>query len=348
MTDEKNNTPSSSGKGFGGFGDLVSDVSKDIESATRESSNTTKHQPKATVPSTNSTQHTTAQTEAPRANKLPVSPQSPSGSSGAKWLWGIGIVMVVLIGIGNSGKEKSPSYSPSTAYSRPSTNVPVSRVDGIVTNVPLATYSPTSKSGRDDSEIAEQLAKQSNFDLAGARKEGYTDQQIIKHLSSSQTKDAVDPKHGYVEFNGALDAPAVPNLDPIGHAPNGQPWPTKSGYLRGYKKLNTGGLSSLTIDNTSNDSNVYLKLFSLDGSRPSAALHVFIKAGDKFTFSSVTAGDYDVRYRDLRTGGLSKTDAFKLHEIYEDGGTRYSKMTMTLYKVRDGNMQMRNISESEF
>lgn len=324
MTDEKNNIPGSSGKGFDGFGDLVSDVSKDIESATRESSNLTTPKFRATASSTSRTQHTTAQTEVPQVKKRPESPQPPSGSSGSKWLWGVGVVMVVLIGIGISGKEKNTSNSPSPVYSS------------------------TSESGRNDSEIAEQLAKQSNYDLAGARKKGYTDQQIIKHLSTSQPKDGADTKHGYVEFNGALDAPAVPNLNPIGYAPNGQPWPTKSGYLRGYKKLNTGGLSSLTIDNTSNDSNVYLKLFSLDGSRPSAARHVFIKAGDKFTFGSVAAGNYDVRYRDLRTGGLSKTDAFKLHEIYEDGGTRYSKMTMTLYKVRDGNMQMRGISESEF
>lgn len=121
-------------KGFGGFGDLVSDVSKDIESATRESSNQPIPKPKVTAPSTSGSQHTTAQTEAPQVNKLPESPLPPSGSSNAKWFWGIGIVMVVLIGIGNSGKEKSPSHSPSPAYSPAATPE--------TTTPPASVYSP--------------------------------------------------------------------------------------------------------------------------------------------------------------------------------------------------------------
>ena len=142
MTDEKNNTSGSSGKGFGGFGDLVSDVSKDIESATRESSNPTTPKFRATASSTSSTQHTTAQTEVPRVNKLPVSPQPPSGSSGAKWFWGIGIVMVVLISIGNSGKETSTSYTPSPAYSQPPTYAPAAIPTTEPTTPPASAYSP--------------------------------------------------------------------------------------------------------------------------------------------------------------------------------------------------------------
>jgi hypothetical protein len=142
MTDEKNNTPSSSGKGFSGFGDLVSDVSKDIESAARESSDPPAPQSKAAASSSGNPQHTTAQTETPRVNKLPVSPQLPSGSSGAKWLWGIGIVMVVLIGIGNSGKEKSTSYSPSPAYSPPPTYAPAATPTPEPTASPAQVYSP--------------------------------------------------------------------------------------------------------------------------------------------------------------------------------------------------------------
>ena len=142
MTDEKNKPPSSSGKGFGGFGDLVSDVSKDIESATRESTNPSTPKSKATAPSTSSTQHTTAQTEAPRVNNQPVSPLPPRGGSGAKWFWGIGIVMVVLIAIGNSGKEKSPSHSPSPAYSPPPTYAPAATPE--TTPPPASVYSSVS------------------------------------------------------------------------------------------------------------------------------------------------------------------------------------------------------------
>jgi uncharacterized membrane protein len=142
MTDEKNNTSSSSGTGFGGFGDLVSDVSKDIESATRESSNTPTHQPKATAPSTSNTQHTTAQTEVPQGNKPPVSPLPPSSSSGAKWFWGIGIVMVVLIGIGIYGKKENPSYSPSPTNSPPPTYTPAAIPVPASDMPPASVYSP--------------------------------------------------------------------------------------------------------------------------------------------------------------------------------------------------------------
>jgi len=304
MTYEKNSTPNSSGKGFSGFGDLVSDVSKDIEQISRQKASENK------------------------VHAHPVQVHRQPFKSGKFY---VGLIAAALVITWLGGGFNGSNHGVDTE-----------------TKPRQGAFDPTSAKPATDSDIVEQLAKQSNFDLAGARKDGYTDQQIIKYLSSSQAKAAVEPKHGFVEFNGTLDAPAVQDLDPIVHTPNGKPWPVKSGYLSGYAKLNTGGLSSVTIDNSSNDSNVYLKLFSLDDSPPRAVRHVFIKVGDKFTFSSVTAGNYDVRYRDLRTGGLSKTDAFKLHEVYEDGGTRYSKMTMTLYKVRDGNMQMRGISESEF
>ncbi|MEQ1814795.1 MAG: hypothetical protein ABL860_10160 [Candidatus Nitrotoga sp.] len=323
----QNTSPSAGGKGFGGFSDLVSDVSKDIESAARESTSQPTYQPEATTSSTSGSQHTTAQTESPRVNKLPVSPLPPSGSSSAKWFWGIGIVLVVLIGIGNSGKEKNPSHSPSPAYSSTSKSA-----TGLNMALPWR-------------EVVKKPEYQalSDADKAAAREE-YFDSVVTPQLNPNDVADA------YLEFT-AFDRSLVPpvlNLDPIGHAPNGQPWPTKSGYLVGYKKLNTDGLSSLTIDNTSNDSNVYLKLFALNQSPPDAVRHVFIKAGEKFTFSSVRAGNYDVRYRDLRNGGISKSEGFELQEIHEDGGTRYSEMTMTLYKIQNGNMQMRDISEAEF
>jgi hypothetical protein len=117
-------------RGFGGFGDLVSDVSKDIESATRESINPPTHQPIARE-----------QTELPLTNKLPVSSQPTGGSSGAKWFWGIGIVMVILISIGNSGKEKSASYTPSPAYSPP-TYAPTAIPTTEPTTPPASVYSP--------------------------------------------------------------------------------------------------------------------------------------------------------------------------------------------------------------
>ncbi|MDO9102015.1 MAG: hypothetical protein Q7U50_07125 [Candidatus Nitrotoga sp.] len=122
MTDKPSDSDSK--KGFGGFGDLVSDVSKDIESATRESSNPLTPKYEATASSTSSSQHTTAQTEVPRANKPLMSSRPPGGSSNAKWVLGIAIAiaMVIFINIVNSVKKKSTSHTPSTTYSPPSTD----------------------------------------------------------------------------------------------------------------------------------------------------------------------------------------------------------------------------------
>ena len=41
------------------------------------------------------------------------------------------------------------------------------------------------KAGYNDAEIADHLAKQSNFDLAGAKKAGYNDAEILQHLASA-------------------------------------------------------------------------------------------------------------------------------------------------------------------
>ncbi len=127
-------------KGFAGFGDLVSDVSKDIESATRESSNPPTPKYEAAVSSTSSTQHTTAQKEVPRANKPPMSPRTPGGSSNAKWVLGIAIAMVIFINIVNSVKEKSTSHTPSTTYSPQSTDTPASIPE--TSPPPASVYSP--------------------------------------------------------------------------------------------------------------------------------------------------------------------------------------------------------------
>lgn len=131
-------------------------------------------------------------------------------------------------------------------------------------------------------------------------------------------------------------------------APNGQPWPTVAGYVKGYQKLHTNGLSTVTVDNSRNDSDVFVKLVSLDGAQAYPVRQFFIPAFGSFTLKNVTAGAYDVRYRDLDTGGLSRSEAITLTEVHTDEGAEFSNFTMTLYKVRNGNMQTYRLSEAEF
>ena len=132
------------------------------------------------------------------------------------------------------------------------------------------------------------------------------------------------------------------------NAPNGETWPLTAGYVKGYKKLNTKGLSSVTVDNSQNNSNVFVKLVSLSGVKSYPARQFFIPANGKFTVNKVTSGNYDVRYRDLSNGGLSRSESFDLNETKTGDGVQFSNITMTLYKVQNGNMQTYGLSETEF
>lgn len=131
-------------------------------------------------------------------------------------------------------------------------------------------------------------------------------------------------------------------------APNGEPWPAVAGYVSGYRSTNMNGLSTVTVDNSRNDADVFVKLVSLGGPQAYPVRMFFIPAHGRFTLSRVTAGSYDIRYRDLSSGRLSRSDAFNLKEIKSYDGTEYSNLTMTLYKVRHGNMQTYGLSETEF
>jgi hypothetical protein len=124
--------------------------------------------------------------------------------------------------------------------------------------------------------------------------------------------------------------------------------PTKTGYVKGYPALATGGRSSVTVDNSQNSSDVLVKLFTLDNNPPKAVSVFFIRAHDKFTVEDIKAGQYDVRYRDLSSKGLSRTEQFNLKEVRTSTGVKFSRLTLTLYKVVDGNMQTQPISEDEF
>lgn len=131
-------------------------------------------------------------------------------------------------------------------------------------------------------------------------------------------------------------------------APNGQPWPISAGYIDGYEKVNSSGLSSVTVDNTQNDSDVFVKLYALDAQQPYPVRHFFIPANSSFTINKVNVGNYDVRYQDLGTGALSRTEQFQIEEIDNGYGVEFSNLTLTIYKVQNGNMETYGLNPSEF
>jgi hypothetical protein len=142
--------------------------------------------------------------------------------------------------------------------------------------------------------------------------------------------------------------PAEPQFVRPATAPNGSAWPAAAGYVEGYQRLQANGLSTVTVDNSQNDSDVFVKLVSLNGQVAYPVRQFYVSAFGRFTVDKITAGTYDVRYRDLSTGALSRSEAFSLEEEPTTNGTQFSAITMTLYKVQNGNMETYPLSDAEF
>jgi len=130
--------------------------------------------------------------------------------------------------------------------------------------------------------------------------------------------------------------------------PNSQPWPTQASYIKGFPRLRESGLSEVTVDNSQNDTDVFVKLVSLQGPNAFPVRTFFIPANATFTINNISVGAYDIRYRDLANGTLLRSESFRLEELQSQGGIQYSTITMTLYKVVNGNMHTYALLEEEF
>jgi hypothetical protein len=154
--------------------------------------------------------------------------------------------------------------------------------------------------------------------------------------------------NGTSSSSGSPSLPSPPQYVRPTSADNGAPFPSVSSYISGYPLQFTDGYSSVTVDNSQNDSDVFVKLFSINANPPEPIRVLFIRARETFTVEKVRAGNYDVRYRDLDSGILSRTEQLSLKEVQVVGGVEFSNITLSLYKVRSGNMQTYPILENEF
>lgn len=121
-------------------------------------------------------------------------------------------------------------------------------------------------------------------------------------------------------------------------APGGEAWPKESGYLPGFKLLFNDGQSTVTLDNSANPSDIYAKLYAHREARPFAVRWVFVKGKDSFIVGELRAGRYEVRYRDLDNGVITRSEPFELREGSVAEGTRFTAARIPLQKVtpRDG------------
>jgi hypothetical protein len=85
-------------------------------------------------------------------------------------------------------------------------------------------------------------------------------------------------------------------------APNGQPWPKDADYLADYPIENSDGASTLEIDNSRVDSDVYAKVVLIRGRSIHTVRWFYIPAFGRFTVDHLAPGRYIVRYRNLSNG----------------------------------------------
>lgn len=117
---------------------------------------------------------------------------------------------------------------------------------------------------------------------------------------------------------------------PIVADPNGRAWPLASGYVSGLRQDFTDGLATVTIDNRGNPAPVFLKLVSLDHDPAQAIRHVHISAMDAFRIASIRPGRYELRFQNLVTGELSRSEPFELRQYEGRYSTRFSEVEITL------------------
>ena len=80
-------------------------------------------------------------------------------------------------------------------------------------------------------------------------------------------------------------------------APNGEPWPSSSGYVDGYPVDNPGDEMQIRIDNTANPAAVFVKLYDLD--RRAYARHAYVLAHEALVVEQLASGKYEVRYQNV-------------------------------------------------
>lgn len=122
--------------------------------------------------------------------------------------------------------------------------------------------------------------------------------------------------------------------------------PRQTGYVAGKPVLNQSGRSTLTVDNSRNGTAVHVKLFSIAQGKP--VREFVISERSQFTLENLTAGRYDLRFRDLVTNSLSRMDEFSIDEYEDSEGVRFTNASVTIYTVSHGNMRTHKLSESDF
>lgn len=131
---------------------------------------------------------------------------------------------------------------------------------------------------------------------------------------------------------------------PVARDPEQQ---NRTGYLNGQPRAAIGGLSTFTVDNRQGGRDAVARIY-LNGKKP-AVRSMYVKHGETFKAEAVLPGTYVFRYRFIGSEDTFEPDKdFPLTQTETETGTRYSNVTVTLFKVKDGNMSTRKVDPNNF
>ncbi len=173
----------------------------------------------------------------------------------------------------------------------------------------------------------------------------FSDHNRTPRLHETKSRDILHPNspasfHSSSKKTGTYGRPAT--------APNGAEWPMIANYVRGYPQEATKGESRITLDNTENGDDVFVKLIALRGGRAWQVRTCFLPASTAFSLMKLEPGDYELRYQNLSTGEMRATNIFPLKETREPLGIKYTTLRLPLFKRGMEDVLSREINAGEF
>jgi hypothetical protein len=156
----------------------------------------------------------------------------------------------------------------------------------------------------------------------------------IKRVAQSQTGKTNTPT---LSSNALVPVPALTDRERQ----------KSTGYVKGAPQAAMGGMSTFSIDNKQGSSDAIGRLYK-NGAKP-AVRSIYVKAGETFKAQSLIAGSYVFRYRFIGSDTTYEADQqINLSESQTETGTRYSTVTVTLFKEIGGNLPVKQVPADNF
>lgn len=212
-------------------------------------------------------------------------------------------------------------------------------------------YTQTTESNPTESEISNSLTTNNNlprhqFSQAVMQPNISQKYEYYNDLSSLKSNEIINPFINSLNKNppkpltddslnkNINSSPIASNLinrpNLVKAAPNGFPFPTKSGYMMGYPIKNKFGKLNITINNKFGGSNLAVFLYLIkpysefkDISLNELISAIYISGGDSFSFRNVHSGYYKIVWLNLANNKVYQSKEFA---VFQDNKYAYDRI----------------------